>query len=165
MRTSVQIASVRFSRLLIFGAVGSFCKTVARFSFNIRARLFQALRSNFGHLVRFCAQQRLHWAESWSGGPCTGLIAYKVRSFAKLAPAQTKALTNAGFSLIRGALTLRTLPSPASPSGELVVREQPVALELFAGTGSLSKAFRAVGFRAFAFAPGSSRCLGYDPNH
>ena len=71
------------------------------------------------------------------------LIAYTVRSLAK-------ALTNVGFSLPRVAMAPTTLPSPASPSGELVVGQQPVALELFAGTGSPSKALRAAGFQAFA---------------
>ena len=80
--------------------------------------------------ARFCAKERLHWMESWSGGPRIVLIAYNtVMSHVKLTPEQTKALTNVGFSLPRVAMAPTTLPSHASPSGELVVGPQPVALE------------------------------------
>ncbi|CAE7804125.1 exgA, partial [Symbiodinium necroappetens] len=98
--------------------------------------------------ARFCAKDRLHWTESWSGGPRIVLIAYTVRSLAKLTPEQT--LSDVGFSLPRAASAPKSVPSPASPSGELVLGQQPVALELFAGTGSLSKALRAAGFQTFA---------------
>ena len=102
------------------------------------------------HQARFCAKDRLHWTESWSGGPRIVLIAYTVRSLAKLSSEQAKALTDVGFNLPCVAMAQPAMPSPASPSGGLAVGQQPVALELFAGTGSLSKALRAVGFQTFA---------------
>ena len=90
------------------------------------------------HQARFCAKERLHWTESWSGGPRIVLIAYTVRSLAKLSPEQTTALTNVGFSLPRVATAQESKRHgrPLPPPGELVVGQQPVALELFAGTGS-----------------------------
>ena len=67
--------------------------------------------------ARFCAKDRLHWTESWSGGPRIVLIAYTVRSLAKLTLEQTRSLHDVGFSLPNVASAPKLVPPPASPSG------------------------------------------------
>ena len=103
------------------------------------------------HQARFCAKERLHWTESWSGGPRIVLIAYTARSLAKLSYEQTTCLKDLGFSLSKAALNpVPPPPAPSKQSETLILKQQPVALELFAGSAILSKALRASGFQTFA---------------